>query len=147
MATSSASNALLELVGPELYEAFFGDDIEVGGAIAEVGLEQHAVDCELDRLLLEASENYEQKHDIAETQQRFAFPKTEKEVVEAKKASVPKKTQQDTNYCVRLWNQWKQYRNGTTTNEKVPEELIVMFSHAARPQLLFMLLFHFLRSK
>ena len=84
------------------------------------------MDCELDRLLLEASENYEQKHDIAETQQRFAFPKTEKEVVKAKKASVPKKTQQDTNYCVRLWNQWKQYRNGTTTNEKVPEELTVM---------------------
>ena len=39
MATSSASNALLELVGPELYEVFFSDDIEVGGAIAEVGLE------------------------------------------------------------------------------------------------------------
>lgn len=81
MATSSANtNALLELVGPELYEAFFGGDNEVGGATAEVGVERPAVECELDRLLWEASENYEHKNDIAETQQRFAFPKTEKVV-------------------------------------------------------------------
>lgn len=133
MATSSANtNALLELVGPELYEAFFGGDNEVGGATVEVGLERPAVECELDQLLWEASENYEHKNDIAETQQRFAFPKTEKEVVDAQKASVPKKTQQDTDYCVRLWNQWKRYRNGTTTNEKVPEELTAMEKEAVQ---------------
>ena len=80
MATSSTkSNTFLELVGSELYEEFFGDDNEVGRATAGVGLERQAVESELDQLS-KASENYEQKLDIAETQQRFAFPKTEKVV-------------------------------------------------------------------
>ena len=105
MATTSTNNPLLELVGPELYEAFFGDETEVGGATATAGVDREALDCELDRLLLEASESYEQKYNLPATVQRFAVPKTEKEVIKAQKASVPQKTQHNTNYCVRLWNQ------------------------------------------
>ena len=40
---------------------------------------------------------------------QFAVPKTEKEVTEARKASVPKKTQTDTKYCMCLWNEWKMH--------------------------------------
>ena len=129
MATTSTNNPLLELVGPELYEAFFGDETEVGGATATA---REPLDCELDRLLLEASESYEQKYNLPATVQRFAVPKTEKEVIKAQKAIVPQKTQHDTNYCVRLWNQWKAHRNGTTTSEKIPEELTTMGKEAVQ---------------
>jgi hypothetical protein len=37
----------------------------------------------------------------------FAPPKTEKEIEAARKSAVSKKTQQDTDYCIRLWNEWR----------------------------------------
>ena len=55
---------------------------------------------------------------------RFAAPKTEEEVVEARKASVPKKTQTDT---MRLWDEWKMHRNLTSTN-LVPVDITEMSS-------------------
>lgn len=48
--------------------------------------------------------------------QRFAIPKTE-EIKRARLESIPKKTRQDTEYCVRLWNSWAENRkrnNGVT---------------------------------
>ena len=41
---------------------------------------------------------------------RFAAPKTARDIQEARRQGVPKKTQQDTSYCVRVWEQWRDYR-------------------------------------
>ena len=40
-----------------------------------------------------------------------------------RRVSVPKKTQADTKYCVRLWNEWKAHHNSlvTTDLEAVPD--------------------------
>ena len=37
----------------------------------------------------------------------FAPPKTEKEIEDARMRGVSQKTQQDTNYCMRLWSEWR----------------------------------------
>lgn len=42
---------------------------------------------------------------------RFATPKINKEVVKARLQAVPKKTRQDTEYCVRVWDAWRTNRN------------------------------------
>ena len=42
---------------------------------------------------------------------RFAPPKTDKEIEEVGKASMAKKTREDLNYCVRVWEEWKKCRN------------------------------------
>ena len=45
---------------------------------------------------------------------RFAAPKTEAEIVQARTKGVPLKTQKDTKYCVGVWESWREYRNSTT---------------------------------
>ena len=52
----------------------------------------------------------EQLHE-ARKSRRFASPKSEKEVLEARKASIPRKTQLDTDYCLRIWKEWRTNRN------------------------------------
>ena len=49
----------------------------------------------------------------------FASPKTKEEVDKAQRESIPKKTQDDTAYYVRLWSSWSEYR-ATTTGIPVP---------------------------
>ena len=49
----------------------------------------------------------------------FATPKTEEEIAKSRMESVPKRTRQDTEYCVRLWHIWSKYRCATT-DESVP---------------------------
>ena len=44
-------------------------------------------------------------------EQRFAPPKSDKEVEAARKASMPKKTRNDMDYCMRIWMEWKECRN------------------------------------
>ena len=51
-------------------------------------------------------------------QQRFAEPKTNSEVSEARKNAIPKKTRQDTAYCIRVWEAWRANRN--TQGSSVP---------------------------
>ena len=46
--------------------------------------------------------------------QRFAPPKSEEEIDRARLEFVPKKTRQDTEYCVRLWNAWAENRRLNT---------------------------------
>ena len=46
-----------------------------------------------------------------ETSSRFAAPKTNEEVTEARQNAIPKKTRQDTDYCVRAWEAWRGNRN------------------------------------
>ena len=41
---------------------------------------------------------------------RFAPPKTDREVQEARNKGIPKKTLEDTNYCVKVWEEWCSYR-------------------------------------
>ena len=38
--------------------------------------------------------------------QRFAIPKSDKEVNEMRVTAIPKKTKEDTEYCMRIWNAW-----------------------------------------
>ena len=57
---------------------------------------------------------------------RFADPKTEDDVAAARRASVPKKTQADTKYCMRLWNEWTTHRNALSTAEKIPDNITTM---------------------
>ena len=59
---------------------------------------------------------------------RFAVPKTEEEVKQARQARVPKKIQIDTRYCTKLWKNWSEYRNSVDTNELVPEDITVLNS-------------------
>ena len=55
-------------------------------------------------------------------QNRFAAPKTEEEVVAARKDSVPRKTQLDTKYCIKVWHDWRKYRNSVDTTSQVHED-------------------------
>ena len=52
--------------------------------------------------------------------QRFSAPKSVQQVEEARMASIPKKTQQDTNYCFRIWSGWRIYRNSIDATMQVP---------------------------
>ena len=45
---------------------------------------------------------------------RFAPPKTEAEIIIARKTGIPKRTQQDTKYCTKVWDKWRQHRQQTT---------------------------------
>ena len=44
----------------------------------------------------------------------FAAPKTKQEIADARLHGIPKKTQEDTEYCKRLWNEWCKYRQQST---------------------------------
>ena len=41
---------------------------------------------------------------------RFGQPITDQEILEAHMKAVHKKAQQDTEYCVRMWNSWRDNR-------------------------------------
>ena len=43
---------------------------------------------------------------------KFAEPKTDAEVSQARESAIPAKTRQDTAYCVRMWDEWASFRNG-----------------------------------
>ena len=45
---------------------------------------------------------------------RYAQPKTDKEIREARKNAIPSSTQQDTKYCIRLWEDWTEHRQSST---------------------------------
>ena len=85
----------------------------VGNISANVDIFDHACTMEsiIDELLLEACdafEVYEQQQGVASNpstpvHERTRFSSKE-EVVEAREASVPKKTRTDTRYCMHLWD-------------------------------------------
>lgn len=41
---------------------------------------------------------------------QFAAPKTDEEISEARVQAVPKKTREDTEYCIRIWESWRSNR-------------------------------------
>ena len=75
-------------------------------------------DEELDALLLASSDNYEnyaKKPPLSPPSKPanlsvFAPPKSEEEVEQARKCTVPKKTLDDMKYCVGIWNEWRYHR-------------------------------------
>ena len=86
-------------------------------------------DWNMDHYLLQASELYEAESTskINSIQMpRFAVPKTEEEVKQARQARIPKKTQIDTRYCIRIWKSWSEHRNSVEKNELVPEDITTL---------------------
>ena len=58
---------------------------------------------------------------------RFATQECDEDVAKAKIASVPKKTQTDTRYCHRIWEEWRDSRNSSAaTREVVPDDITQM---------------------
>ena len=53
-------------------------------------------------------------HQRPTTAERFAPPKTTEEIVRAREKGIPKRTQQDTKYCVNIWDEWREYRRRST---------------------------------
>ena len=45
----------------------------------------------------------------------FATPVTDEEVEDKRRDNIPKKTKQDTEHCLPLWNQWHSYRQAKTS--------------------------------
>ena len=87
-------------------------------------------DRDMDRYLQQASEQYEENSLKSNSAQmpRFAVPKTEEEVQQARQARVPKKTQIDTRYCTKIWKNWSEYRNSVEKNELVPDDITMLNS-------------------
>ena len=54
-----------------------------------------------------------------QSRSRFAQPKTETEIDKAREESIPRKTREDTTYCVRLWETWAESRS-LNTGIRVP---------------------------
>ena len=78
----------------------------------------------MDSLLLEAYESLGKEHqESVLLHSRFAGPKSAKDVADAQKAGVPNKTQADTKYCIRLWEEWRTHRNSAASNETVPDDI------------------------
>ena len=134
--SSSNDCSLIRLLGQELFQDYFGTgedgsvlpDSAVGRA-ADVDENQAcALESLVDTLLLQASNAFEtaeipSNSITAETKSRFADPMSEEDVAKARRASVPKKTQADTKYCMRLWNDWSAHRSSRASSdlETVPD--------------------------
>ena len=140
MATASrvpSEDSLVALLGQVQYDFFGGrDGLPVGGAADVVENHACALESLVDSLLLQASQSFENGAEleipnnsvIAEGKPRFAVPKSDEDVESARRAGVPKKTQADTKYCMRLWNEWRIHRNSTCTAiaETVPDDITQM---------------------
>ena len=48
---------------------------------------------------------------------RFAPPKTDEEIAQERQKGIPKRTLQDTKYCVTLWDEWRKSRQHSTGEE------------------------------
>ena len=65
---------------------------------------------------------------------RFAVPLSDDAVKETRKAAVPKTTQKDTLWCIRLWNEWRKERN-SRTEEQIPADIIALSPAVLQPWL------------
>ena len=75
------------------------------------------------------------------TSSRFATPITEEEITEKRKSAIPDKTKKDTQYCISVWEEWREHRRQTTSstipplNSITPSELqywLLRFIHEVR---------------
>ena len=51
---------------------------------------------------------------------RYARITTDQDILKARKQSIPEKTQQDTTWCVRQWNDWVEHRNEENGSRTIP---------------------------
>ena len=146
----ASMEGLLSLLGKETFDSFFSiddfaSDLDDPSRLLyghTPSISEHAQaptmeamggtgcsDWNMDHYLLQASELYEAESalKINSTQMpRFAAPKTEEEVKQARQARIPKKTQTDTRYCIRIWKSWSEHRNSVEKNELVPEDITTL---------------------
>ena len=144
MASSTFEQGLLALLGEETYNAYFtndGSDHTPCDDQTATELAEHAYGKEggaelgynwdMDSVFLEASEQFEASYlasiaDTKTTDNRFATPKSEEEVKQARIARIPKKTQSDTKYCVDIWKKWTLHRNSIVKTEQVDEDITAL---------------------
>ena len=86
-------------------------------------MEEASLDQECDRIFMELAALHPSPTQFSssklrkKTEQhkmRFAPPKTDEEVEAARKASMPKKTREDMEYCMRIWSEWRESRQEIT---------------------------------
>ena len=140
MATNNFERGLCDLLSEEMYWAFFTDYLKESDHTPDDDLpDEHAYELGgadyLDSVFLEASEQFERPGNLLTTPSvvnytanatRFAIPKSEEEVQQARKARIPKKTQTDTKYCVDIWKNWSIYRNSVVNTEQVNEDITAL---------------------
>ncbi len=51
------------------------------------------------------------------TPYRYASPKNQADIEIARQSAIPKKTQDDTEWCMRVWREWSLQRNVATTEQ------------------------------
>lgn len=51
---------------------------------------------------------------------RFAIPVTDDEVEKAKESAIPEKTRKDTEWCMRIWQQWRSQRESSSQAVTIP---------------------------
>ena len=51
---------------------------------------------------------------------RHALPKNRDDIELARRSAIPKKTIDDTEYCIRLWREWSLQRNIVISSEQIP---------------------------
>ena len=51
---------------------------------------------------------------------RHALPKNRDDIELARRSAIPKKTMDDTEYCIRLWREWSLQRNIVISSEQIP---------------------------
>ena len=140
MATNNFEQGLCDLLGEDMYRAFFTDYLKESDHTPDDDLpDEHAYELGgadyLDSVLLEASEQFERPGNLLTTPSaanhtanatRFAIPKSEEEVQQARKARIPKKTQTDTKYCLDIWKNWSIFRNSVVDTEQVNEDITAL---------------------
>ena len=83
-------------------------------------------DDELDSVLIAASDEYECSQSpppasasapaqTSSSHTRFAPPTTEVEIQRARKERIPQKTRQDTKFCTKVWEAWREERKNNKT--------------------------------
>ena len=130
--------SLVQLLGQELFQNCFGTGEDGSvlpasavGRAADVDKHQVcALESLVDTFLLQASNTFEtaeipSNSITAEAKSCFADPMSEEDVAKTRRASVPKKTQADTKYCMRLWYNWSAHRSSRASSaydlETVPD--------------------------
>ncbi len=120
-----AASELPSLLPDELAEWLTEDSASASAilhdhALCPTSSETFDFGSELDSLLASALDAFEGKEEAQATQgskknsRRFAPPVSLKEIQQAKLQAVPRSTQRDTDYCVKIWNEWCSSRTTTT---------------------------------
>ena len=75
-------------------------------------------EAELDKLhvVLEAWQQYADQKRC----RQFALPKSDQDVADAMKSSIPQKTQTDTKYCITIFEKWRSHRQDIVLHSSIP---------------------------